>query len=141
MNERKLTAERIEPYKADGFKPWCLEEELIVDALHDLQLADAEIERLEAQIQATWDTAHEPAKCGHARANWKDPKYGTPEYDGDERCEVCAEIERLREALEFYADKQNYVSGELWHALKTILSRVSMDKGKRARKAIEKGPQ
>lgn len=36
-----------------------------------------------------WELAHDTAGCGHARANWKDPKYGTPEYDGDERCEVC----------------------------------------------------
>jgi len=65
----------------------------------------AEVERLRAEVKwriqeakEAWKIAHEPAKCGHARANWKDPKYGTPEYDGDERCEVCAEVERLREA-------------------------------------------
>ena len=45
-----------------------------------------------------WEVAHSPAQCGHARANWKDPKFGTPEYDGDERCEVCSEVRRLRPA-------------------------------------------
>jgi hypothetical protein len=40
--------------------------------------------------------AHEPARCGHARGNWKDPKYGTPEYKGDERCEVCELVKALR---------------------------------------------
>ena len=33
--------------------------------------------------------AHELAGCGHARANWKDPNYGTAEYEGEERCEFC----------------------------------------------------
>ena len=36
-----------------------------------------------------WMAAHENAPCGHARANWKDPKYGTREYEGEERCEFC----------------------------------------------------
>ena len=36
--------------------------------------------------------AHENAPCGHARANLKDPNFGTPEYDGDERCEFCAAL-------------------------------------------------
>ena len=40
-----------------------------------------------------WDVAHEPAPCGHARANWKDPKYSTPEYEGEERCEFCDALE------------------------------------------------
>jgi len=39
-----------------------------------------------------WMASHENAPCGHARANWKDPNYGTPEYDGDERCEFCAAL-------------------------------------------------
>ena len=43
-----------------------------------------------------WAAAHAPAKCGHAAANWKDPKFGTPEYDGDERCEICAAEEAWR---------------------------------------------
>ena len=43
-----------------------------------------------------WDVAHEPARCGHARANYKDPEFGTPEYKGNEKCEACAEVEALR---------------------------------------------
>lgn len=39
-----------------------------------------------------WNLAHEPAKCGHARANYKDPNFGTPEYRGDEKCEFCAAL-------------------------------------------------
>lgn len=34
--------------------------------------------------------AHERASCGHVRANWLDPQYGTPEYAGNEKCEACA---------------------------------------------------
>ena len=45
---------------------------------------------------AGWSAAHEPARCGHACGNWKDPKFGTPEYNGDERCEVCEEIQRCQ---------------------------------------------
>ena len=39
--------------------------------------------------------AHEPAGCGHARANWKDPNFGTPEYDGREECEFCSALAAL----------------------------------------------
>ena len=39
-----------------------------------------------------WETAHAPAACGHARANWKDPKFGTPKYNGEEKCEICESI-------------------------------------------------
>src|SRR5258708_1887157 len=63
------------------------------EAWHEAQ---AELATLRTQVDTVyaeaWDLAHSPAKCGHARANWKDPKYGTPEYQGDERCEVCALI-------------------------------------------------
>jgi hypothetical protein len=48
-------------------------------------------EREEAELKG-WNLAHEPARCGHARANWKDPAWGTPEYDGDEKCEACTAI-------------------------------------------------
>ena len=61
--------------------------------------------RIEAALlaaeQRAWDLAHSPAKCGHARANWKDPRYGTPEYQGEERCEVCEQVTRAeRRGLE-----------------------------------------
>lgn len=56
-------------------------------------------------------TAHENAGCGHARANWRDPNYGTDNYRGEERCEFCdaltkarAEAERLRTSLEWALD-------------------------------------
>lgn len=39
-----------------------------------------------------WTAAHENAPCGHARANWKDPNFGTPEYAGEEQCEFCTEL-------------------------------------------------
>lgn len=45
-----------------------------------------------AAEQRGWDLAHEPAKCGHARANYKDPKYGTPDYQGEEECEFCTAL-------------------------------------------------
>ena len=47
-----------------------------------------------------WTTAHEPAKCGHARANWKDPQFGTTEYAGNERCEFCDAITAYRARIE-----------------------------------------
>ena len=63
-----------------------------------------------AEAEAAWNLAHEPAKCGHARANYKDPKWGTPEYDGDEKCEFCvalresgAQVTALRTLLEPFA--------------------------------------
>ncbi len=40
--------------------------------------------------------AHDPAKCGHARANYKDPAWGTPEYAGNEQCEACAAVQAER---------------------------------------------
>lgn len=43
-----------------------------------------------------WELAHEPAECGHARANWKDPKFGTPDYRGQERCEFCDALAAAR---------------------------------------------
>lgn len=41
-------------------------------------------------FNAGWDMAHESLLCGHARANLRDPKYGTTAYQGEERCEMCA---------------------------------------------------
>ena len=46
-----------------------------------------------------WNLAHEPAKCGHARANWKDPQWGTPAYKGNEKCEACQAIAVERERV------------------------------------------
>jgi hypothetical protein len=46
-----------------------------------------------------WNMAHSPAPCGHARANWKDPNFGKPEYQGDERCEICAALDAVKAAL------------------------------------------
>ena len=43
----------------------------------------------EHRLRPTGALAHESAGCGHARANWKDPKWGTTEYTGEERCEFC----------------------------------------------------
>lgn len=46
-----------------------------------------------------WDVAHEPAPCGHARANWKDPEYGTDDYKGNEVCEFCDALEAKDEEI------------------------------------------
>ncbi len=46
-----------------------------------------------------WATAHEPASCGHARANWKDPLFGTPQYRGQEKCEICEAAPSKSEAV------------------------------------------
>ena len=57
----------------------------------------------EAQMAAWeegWSLAHEPARCGHARANWKDPNWGTAEYEGAEKCEFCEAVEALRADVE-----------------------------------------
>jgi hypothetical protein len=44
-----------------------------------------------------WNLAHEPARCSHARANWKDPEWGTPAYKGKEKCEACQAISAQRD--------------------------------------------
>jgi hypothetical protein len=74
------------------------------EALEEAFLENETSERAKCRIRALyaaakqggweegWDRAHEPAKCGHARANYKDPKYGTPEYKGEEECEFCAAL-------------------------------------------------
>jgi uncharacterized protein YuzE len=41
--------------------------------------------------------ATNPAACGHARANWKDPKWGTSEYRGEERCEFCEALTKIEQ--------------------------------------------
>ena len=96
------------------------------DADKVAELIAPEIERLladerEKAAQFEWNLAHEPAKCGHARANWKDPQWGTPEYKGHEKCEACqaiaAERERVREMCAVEILKR---AGELRDLLKTI---------------------
>ncbi len=62
--------------------------------------------------EAGWAHAHEPARCGHARGNCKDPNYGTPEYDGDERCEVCALVAKKERATMSLPDMVGDVSVE-----------------------------
>lgn len=52
--------------------------------------------QLDPEFERGWALAHESAKCGHARANWRDSNYGSEAYSGDEKCEVCAEMERLK---------------------------------------------
>ena len=79
-------------------------EEFTNETLAALKKADARDELRDAiadMVKSIWligynggfEIAHEPAPCGHARGNWKDPVYGTPEYDGDERCEACAAVQ------------------------------------------------
>jgi hypothetical protein len=60
--------------------------QLQFDPIYLKHLARA-IEQAEAR---GWSLAHGAAQCGHARANYKDPLYGTAEYQGNERCEACA---------------------------------------------------
>ncbi len=52
------------------------------------------IDLFKQQQERGWNLAHEPAKCGHARANYKDPDFGTPDYGGNEKCEVCELLEQ-----------------------------------------------
>ncbi len=59
-----------------------------------------------------WATAHEPAPCGHARANHKDPEFGTPEYKGNEKCEACTEVEELQGQLIYSFTETNDGSPE-----------------------------
>lgn len=63
----------------------------VVALEQDARLPEDEYSR-RLGFEEGWSVAHEPALCGHARANWKDPNFGTPEYDGDERCEFCAAL-------------------------------------------------
>lgn len=85
--------------------PWVyltLKKDVFLFDKHARQLAC----EFRAYAESVWDLAHSAAQCGHARANWKDPQFGTKEYMGDERCEACAalteqarEIERLKAEL------------------------------------------
>lgn len=49
------------------------------------------------------------------------------------------EIERLRKALEFYADKQDYTDLADAHITKMTDTKLGVDKGELARKALEGG--
>ncbi len=75
------------------------------DLLHKIELLENHIIALEQEAELPEDErsyrvgfdegftmAHEPAGCGHARANWKDPDYGTTDYSGNEKCEFCAAL-------------------------------------------------
>ena len=62
-----------------------------------LSPADALLLRAE---EVGWDRAHESATCGHARANYRDPQWGTPEYAGNERCEFCDAVSALQARIE-----------------------------------------
>jgi hypothetical protein len=63
------------------------------------QLEAGETEPPEARDQwySGWQTAHESAPCGHARANIRDPKFGTWDYQGEERCEMCELEQRYKD--------------------------------------------
>ena len=43
-----------------------------------------------------FEEAHELRPCGHSRGDYRDPKYGTSEYAGDERCVACDQITVLK---------------------------------------------
>jgi hypothetical protein len=66
-----------------------------------------------------WDRAHEPAKCGHARANYKDPKYGTSKYAGEEECEFCAAL-----AAALQQHPTGYSRKAVWEMLIAVQERV-----------------
>lgn len=70
--------------------------------IDDIDLTDPKL--MEA-FEAGWDLAHEPARCGHARANWKDPNYGTPKYKGHEKCEFCAALKAAASYPSGYAHR------------------------------------
>ena len=66
-----------------------------------------------AQAKEIEDRLHAPASCGHARANWKDPKFGTPEYRGEEQCEVCVLVaEKEREPIAYSCAACSLVTAE-----------------------------
>ena len=68
--------------------------------MSDIDLTDP---KQRAAWEDGWELAHEPARCGHARANYKDPNYGTADYRGEEKCEFCSGVERGREAMDVLA--------------------------------------
>ncbi len=82
----------------------------LLTAIHDGDICKKWLDSLSPERQAEWigfgrgwQMAHESAGCGHARANWRDPKYGTLDYDGAEFCEMCVlttQFERLQKSLE-----------------------------------------
>lgn len=76
--------------------------------------------------EATWRRAHEPAKCGHARVHWRDPKYGTPDYRGEEKCEVCEALRKI-EVLERERDELKRIRHLLFHALVIATGRTEAD--------------
>jgi len=46
-----------------------------------------------------FENAHELRKCGHSVGDYRDPKYGTPEYDGDEECVGCQSVQKIKEKV------------------------------------------
>lgn len=86
--------------------------------------------------QRIWSLAHDPAKCGHARANYKDPNYGTPEYHGDEKCDACeAEKRGMLRAAEI-VDRQAEDEG-LWFQAQTASEAYLQQELRRLHAAIE----
>ena len=71
-----------------------------------------------------WDICHEASECGHARANRKDPKYGTPEYKGEEKCEFCEKLAKLDELI-LAADGVSSLGGARTPNAKLAMGRLS----------------
>ena len=61
---------------------------------------DDPIEREIIRIQNIgFEEAHKLRSCGHSVGDYRDAKYGTPEYDGDESCVGCDSQRQLLEAI------------------------------------------
>lgn len=88
----------------------------LVNSIERLLADEREKAKLEGE-EFMWNLAHEPARCGHARANWKDPEWGTPAYKGHEKCEACQTIAVERENVKEMCIKELVVLSNQWEAL------------------------
>ncbi len=97
MQEPNPTDAELDEWEALWRRDDVLEARCIVRLIKALRAYRQHTKETEEKAwEEGWSLAHEPAKCGHARANYKDPKWGTSEYQGDEKCEACAQIEIYR---------------------------------------------
>ena len=116
------------PYGASGPNP-----PIVPDTETRVAWLEGEVDRLIAENETArmngygdgWHAAHEAAPCGHAHVHWRDPNWGTPDYDGDETCDVCdAEAERdlhreINRGVSAALGQEKAIDGVLrsWHDL------------------------
>ncbi len=68
------------------------------ETLHDTEdIIECEVARIQ---NIGFEEAHRLRGCGHSVGDYRDEKYNTKDYDGDEKCVACKQVNTMTQSFQ-----------------------------------------